>query len=89
MIGCVQPQPIGDDVSLGEVESGKHGIPPGSLLYYSGRGGEVEDIPVSLSHIQYDLPSWFTHPQELARNTVKMFKLVLFRLQVRQKAEIG
>jgi hypothetical protein len=29
----------GDDAGLGEVESGKPGDPPGSPLYYCGRGG--------------------------------------------------
>jgi hypothetical protein len=34
LIGCVRPaQPIGDNASPGEVESGKSGDPPGSLLY--------------------------------------------------------
>jgi hypothetical protein len=36
-----------------------------------GEGEKVVDFPIFLSHIQYDLPSRFTHPQGLARITVK------------------
>jgi hypothetical protein len=35
-------------------------------------GGKVADFPISLSHIQYDLHSRFTRPQELARNTMRL-----------------
>ncbi len=62
---------IGDDAGPGEVESGKSGDPPGSLLYrVAGGGGERSRIFLSPS-VTYDLPSRFTRPQELARNTVK------------------
>jgi hypothetical protein len=38
---CGPLQPIGDDAGPREVESGKPGDPPGSPLYYCGRGGGV------------------------------------------------
>ncbi len=71
---CGPLRPIGDDAGPGEVGSGKPGDPPGSPLDYCGRGegwGRGGRSRIFLSHwVTYDLPSRFTHPQELARNTV-------------------
>jgi hypothetical protein len=54
---CGPLWPIGDDASPGEVESGKCGIPPGSLLHYSGGGrgrGEGHGFSYLLeSHMTY------------------------------------
>ncbi len=70
---CGPFRPIGDDAGSGEVESGKHGDPPGSPLHYCGEGEGGRSWIFLSPWVTYDLPSQFTHPQELARNTVKPF----------------
>jgi hypothetical protein len=66
---CGPLWPIGVDAGSGEVEPKKSGNPPGSLLHYSGGGGEVADFPYLLeSHMTYQP---FKRPQELAGNKVK------------------
>jgi hypothetical protein len=47
-----------------------------TALQWQGKGEKVVDFPTSLESHTYDLPSQFTHPQELARNTINSIVVV-------------
>jgi hypothetical protein len=75
---CGLRQPIGDATGQGEVESGKCGRLQWSPPHYHGGGEGGEGRRFSyLRWVLYNLPSWSTRLQELARNTVKTLWNVL------------